>query len=113
MCELLWLLLHSFCSSLHLLYLSFNIIAEVTADIQTNLVIEVEEVFVYSVHSYLKVYLCLTSIWVRFSNQTESWDVGQHRMMSNFGTLLMKQLFFCKLLGSLILCKKWLRLNFS
>lgn len=29
--------------------------AEVTADIQTNLVIQVEEVFVYSAHAYLFV----------------------------------------------------------
>lgn len=48
--------------------------AEVTADTQINLLMEVEEVLVYSLHAHSEDYLSMTSAQVRDSNQTGRQD---------------------------------------
>lgn len=75
------------------------------AEVTANLLIEVEEVFVYSVHAYLKVCLFNLSMGQVFESDWEL-EGGTPQMMSNFWPLLMKELLLCYLLGNLILCKK-------
>jgi len=59
--EHLYVPLHFVLPSTYLISMVFNIMAEIAADIQITLLVEVEQAFVYSIHAQPEAYLSLTS----------------------------------------------------